>query len=268
LLNITPDHLVRHGGLEKYIEAKEEILKKAEETVVCLDTKEAEKLAKKYKDKTTQVSTEKVIPTGVYVKDGFIINDLSGTARRYVELEKLEFLKGKHNAQNIVIAFALIKKLGFCGRRATKAIYRFTGLAHRQEFVLEKENIRFINDSKATNAEATEPALKTFENIYLIAGGQAKEGGLELILPLMKKKVKAVFLIGDASDYFAEQIGKSIPTFKCEKLEKATKLAYEFAQKNESEKATVLLSPVCASWDQFDSFEARGDAYKKIVQTL
>ncbi len=259
LLNITPDHLSRHNGMPNYILAKEEILKKAEKKIVCLDTKYAEKLAEKYD--VISISTEKILDDGVYIKDGFVINNLTGKQRKYIELSKALYLKGKHNSQNIAVAFAIAKIAKLCGRRTTQAIYSFKGLAHRQEFVLEKNGITFINDSKATNAEAVEPALKTFENIYLIAGGQSKEGGLLPILPLIKERVKEVFLIGASEDLFAKQLKDIVPFEKCKTLENAVKIVVKKAVSP----VTVLLSPACASWDQFDSFEHRGDEFKKLV---
>ncbi|MHA1540578.1 MAG: UDP-N-acetylmuramoyl-L-alanine--D-glutamate ligase [Alphaproteobacteria bacterium] len=234
LLNITPDHLARHYGYENYIKAKEEILKKSVKKIICTDTIEAKKLGKKY-DATLISTTEKI---------------------------ETNYLKGIHNSQNINVVSAITDLIKLNKKQVEKAIASFKGLAHRQEFVLEKNGIKYINDSKATNAEAIEPALKTFSNIYLIAGGQAKEGGLETVLPLIKEKVKAVFLIGNSADLFAKQLENIVPFYQCKTLENAVKIAQEKAVAP----ATVLLSPACASWDQFDSFEHRGDAFKKIVQ--
>ncbi|MBN2676390.1 MAG: UDP-N-acetylmuramoyl-L-alanine--D-glutamate ligase, partial [Alphaproteobacteria bacterium] len=260
LLNITPDHLARHDGMKKYSEAKENILKMAEKKILCLDTPDAEKLAEKYN--VTPVSTEKEVAGGVYTKDSYLVNNLSGKSRRYLNLNDVPYLKGKHNAQNIAMAFSVAKLAKLCGRRTSQAIKTFKGLAHRQEFVKSENGLTYINDSKATNAEAVEPALKTFENIYLIAGGQAKEGGVKEILPLIQEKVKHVFLIGQAMDLFANQIGSLIPVTKSTMLSQAVKdattQAYADIQSHKIKSATILLSPACASWDQFDSFEARG----------
>ncbi|MBN2779699.1 MAG: UDP-N-acetylmuramoyl-L-alanine--D-glutamate ligase [Alphaproteobacteria bacterium] len=266
LLNITPDHLARHDGMKHYISAKEEILKKADQKIVCTDTPEAAKLAKKYF--AIPVSTTHEVEGGVYAKDGSVSNWMTAKPRRYIDLDAVSYLKGTHNAQNIAVAFAVAKTAKLCGRRTTKAVYSFTGLAHRQEYVVKKAGIVYINDSKATNAEATEPALQTFNNIYLIAGGQAKEGGLDSILPLIKEKVRGVYLIGAAMDLFANQLGSLVPVVKSGTLDQALKDATTQARVDAHKNPTVLLSPACASWDQFDSFEHRGDAFKKYVKAL
>lgn len=270
LINITPDHLNRHGGMKGYVSAKELITRMTDTLVYGAEDEYTKEIAKRFRGTKVPVSLLRKVK-GVFIKDQKLINNTTAAPRAYLDLSELKYLKGEHNAQNIGIAFALVKALNFCGRRTAKAISTFKGLAHRQEFVKKVGKLTFINDSKATNAEATIPALKTYDNIYLIAGGMAKEGGIENLKPYMDgKKIRGMFFIGRDGGELYSYAKDFVPSVKCGKLKKAVSVAVKTALKDIKtgaiKDATILLSPACASWDQFDSFEHRGDTFKELVK--
>lgn len=243
LLNITPDHLDRHGDMEGYITAKKRIFRNnTAHAIVGIDEPHTRAIASSMK--CTPISQNDILPLG-----------------------DLPFLPGAHNRQNIAAAFAACKALGLPEKLIIAGIESFTGLAHRMERVAEKNSVVFINDSKATNAEAAEKALLSFNApIFWIAGGKAKEGGIEALKPLFSKITHA-YLIGDAAEAFAKTLAANNVTFtQCGSLDKAVAEAYQAAQKTES--ATVLLSPACASFDQFKDFEQRGEAFRTFVEKL
>lgn len=186
-------------------------------------------------------------------------------------LNNITKLHGAHNKQNAAAAYAAAKALGIESDCILEAIKSYPGLPHRQYPVRVINGVPYINDSKATNAEAAGKALACNQNIYWIIGGKAKEGGLKG-LEIYKDKIKHAFLIGEASDDFAcwlDQYG--LEHTKCSTLDKAVKAAHEMAQDQRGQPGgagCVLLSPACASYDQFKSFEERGDAFTALVDDL
>jgi len=176
-------------------------------------------------------------------------------------------LKGRHNWQNACMAYGAAIALGVDIQTIAAAMMSFPGLAHRMQQVGRVGAIPFINDSKATNADATEKALSSFENIYWIAGGIAKAGGIEPLKPLFGHVARA-YLIGQAAKEFAETIGSMRPYEDCGTLEQAVSAALRDAQRDNKPGAVVLLSPACASFDQYPNFEVRGDAFVKAVTQL
>jgi len=274
LLNISPDHLDRHGGMDGYIHAKTTIFHNqgaGDTAIVGVDTLP---MAEIYEDQKRQVghkvlpiASEREAPGGVYVVDSQLIDDLDGQARVVMDVGGLIHLPGHHNAQNIAAAYTAARLLGLEVEDITQAIRSFSGLAHRQEIVEQFDDITFINDSKATNAEATAKALACYDTVYWIVGGRAKETGLEG-LDAFLPRVRRAFLIGEAAENFARHLQGKVACDLCGDLEAATSAAYTAARTDGLPGAVVLLSPACASFDQFENFEARGEAFRHSVAAL
>jgi len=176
-------------------------------------------------------------------------------------------LRGAHNAQNASAALAATRSLGLPWDKLAESLRSFPGLAHRMEEVRRIGRVLFVNDSKATNADAAERALLSFSNIYWIAGGKPKEGGIESLAPYFPR-VKKAYLIGLASEAFAATLGESVPFTFSKTLDRAVAEAAADAAADAAEEAVVLLSPACASYDQFPNFEVRGDAFRALAEAL
>ena len=271
LLNMSADHLDRHGSMEEYIKAKARILNGKGESVIAVDDDFTQKLFNetfcKEERQVTPVAVQAEIIEGYYVRDGILFQNAKGKDIEIGDLNGLETLKGMHNHENILCVYATALKCGLDSTQVLEALKTYGGLAHRQYLVKKSNNVDYINDSKATNAEATAKALSSYDNIYWIIGGLAKEGGLRG-LSEFESKIKKTYLIGEAQDDFAQWLDKyGMPYEKCDVLDVATEKAHIDAQKSGTP-ATVLLSPACASWDQFSSFEKRGDAFMEKVEKL
>jgi len=268
LLNITPDHLARHGGMDGYVAAKKLIFRgqTGNRTAVvgvddALSRKIYEDLAAAGAQRVWPVSAQGAVAGGVYAQDGWLIDDTGGNAERVTELARFPALLGAHNHQNAAAAYAACKAAGVPAATIVAAMESFPGLAHRQQLVATIQDVRFVNDSKATNADATEKALATFDPIYWILGGQAKDTGLAGLEGYMGR-VRHAFLIGEAEDQFAAWLAaQGVAHTKCGTLAIATTKAAGLALAEAKPGACVLLSPACASWDQFANFEKRGEAF-------
>jgi UDP-N-acetylmuramoylalanine--D-glutamate ligase len=275
LLNITPDHLDRHGGMEGYIAAKEKIFEGNGVAVCGVDDTYTlavfEKIQKAGLRKSIPVSVKKEITGGVYAKDGKLFDAIGEETREISGIADFPSLPGLHNQQNICAAYAVCRHLGISPQEIIDHIKTYPGLPHRQQLVRIINGIAYINDSKATNADSAARAVSCYGNIYLIAGGQAKEGGLSALEPY-HEKIRHIFLIGEAMDEFAKWCDNTaIPYTRSISLDVAVLEAHRTAQANRGQPGgagTVLLSPGCASWDQFNSFEHRGDVYTTLVNSL
>ena len=274
LLNITADHLDRHGDMDGYIHAKKNIFHNqgsGDVTIVGVDTALMREI---YEDQKAR-NGRKVLPIasevqalgGVYVADGQLIDDINGDAVPVMALGDVPNMPGLHNAQNIAAAYIAARMLDADVDAIVAAIKSFPGLAHRQEVVAHFTNVTYINDSKATNAEATAKALGCYDDIFWILGGQAKDGGLEG-LDDFYPRVRRAFLIGEAADAFAAQLDGKVDYEHCGDLDAATHAARQAAVAANIANASVLLSPACASFDQFKNFEQRGDAFRTIVEAM
>jgi UDP-N-acetylmuramoylalanine--D-glutamate ligase len=184
-----------------------------------------------------------------------------------LDLKQVPTLPGVHNWQNAAAAFAACKALGAEAPVIAACMRSFPGLPHRQEAIAVIDDIHWINDSKATNANAAAKALACYDTIYWIAGGQAKEGGLAGLDPHFARIAHA-FLIGEAEDAFAKFLAGKVPSTRCGDLAGAVEAAHALAHREGRADAVVLLSPACASFDQFENFEARGDAFRALVEVL
>jgi UDP-N-acetylmuramoylalanine--D-glutamate ligase len=274
LLNITPDHLDRHGDMAAYIAAKKRIFARqggAATAVVGIDDAICRDIAAflrhEGKAAVVPISAGQKAPGGVYVEDGWLVDALGGTPQRVFELAEAPRLPGSHNAQNAAAAYAVARRAGLAPEPAIAGIRTFPGLAHRQELVDTIDGVRYINDSKATNADATEKALACYEAIYWIAGGLPKAGGITSLAPYFAR-LRHAFLIGNATGEFAATLDGTVPYSRCGDLATALAAASERARGEHAPGAVVLLSPACASYDQFPNFEVRGDTFRRLVGEL
>lgn len=273
LLNITPDHLDRHGDMAGYISAKKHIISSVHPQTLVLGTDEPETKALLQQVQgqrhlhIEEMSMTHPVASGIELAGSTMVAHRLTGSKNIVDLATLERLPGKHNWQNACAAFAACRALGLVFDQIIKGLQTFPGLAHRQQFITEIEGVRFINDSKATNADAASKALACYDNIYWILGGKPKDGGLhglEVFMP----RVRQAFLIGDASDAFADWCEGKVPYKRCKTMDVAVKEASAKAWKDKKPGATVLLSPACASFDQFKNFEERGEIFANLVQKL
>jgi UDP-N-acetylmuramoylalanine--D-glutamate ligase len=274
LLNITPDHLDRHGGMDGYIAAKEHIFDRqgADATaVIGIDDDICAAMCERLRQgprRVVPISVNRAPAGGVYVENGQLVDALDGSPKPILDLNTAERLPGAHNWQNACAAYAVARRCGLSAGVATAAILSFPGLAHRQELVATIDGVRYINDSKATNADASEKALLCYPAIYWIAGGLPKAGGIAPLAPYFGR-LRHTFLIGNATEEFAATLddGKS-PYTRCGDLATALAAADRMARAEHVPGAVVLLSPACASFDQFTDFEARGDRFRDLVGAL
>lgn len=271
LLNITPDHLERHGGLDGYVHAKRLIFKNATDQdtlVISIDDapclKIYEELKTSGKIRLIPISIGQTLSDGIYVLDGVLYE----TAQPILNLALFERLRGKHNWQNIAAAYGALRAMGLEAKDITPSIASFPGLAHRQQIVAHHKNILFVNDSKATNAEAVEKALMSYDSpIYWVLGGRPKAGGIDGLRNHFSK-IKHAFLFGEAASIFLHTFEGILPYTLCGTLEEAVKKASSLAFHDQIQDAVVLLSPACASFDQFLNFEARGQAFCSAVKDV
>lgn len=272
LLNITPDHLERHQTMENYTNAKCNIFNQQDQNdcaIISVDNKITNEIHNRLEHKgeignLLPISTKQKLAHGITVIDGQL--ECSNPPYHCI-LPTMPHLKGDHNAQNIAAAFAAAAFIGIKPKDIIKSITSFPGLAHRLQFIARHQGLSFFNDSKGTNAESTEKALMSFpDNIYWIVGGRAKEGGIEILRPLFNR-VKHAFVIGEAQEDFVKTLGGTVAYTKAGTLANAFALttAMASADQDAAEKI-ILLSPACASWDQWKSFEARGEAFCHLVR--
>ena len=269
-LNLSPDHLERHGTLEAYEAAKTRIFDNqtsADTAVIGVDNAETKRLYSELTAKNGRriipISAKKSLGRGVSVMNGKLYSNLSGKCVEICDLSQALALEGKHNHQNAAAAYAAVQSLGIDPKAIGEAILSFLGLAHRMETIGSAGPVRFVNDSKATNADAAKQALKSYDNIFWIAGGVAKAGGIEPLAEYFPHITKA-YLIGEAAPSFHKTLKKKkVDTKVCGDLEKAILCATRDAMQSGKPNPIVLLSPACASFDQFKNFETRGEAFRE-----
>ena len=273
LTNITPDHLDRHGSMENYVAVKTRLLEQANRSgEVCVGVDDAftaaihSRFAAAGAPEAVPVSVGKVLGRGVFVLDGILYDAQVSHAAKVMDLRKAKHLPGAHNWQNAALAYAAVRRLVPNRQAIAEAIANFPGLPHRIEEVGSIGKVRFVNDSKATNADAAERALSCFNDIFWIAGGREKEGGIESLAPLFPR-IRKAYLIGEAANVFARTL-QNVPVEMSETLDNATAAAARDAQKSSAAAPVVLLSPACASFDQFQDYEQRGDVFRTLVNNL
>jgi UDP-N-acetylmuramoylalanine--D-glutamate ligase len=272
LTNISPDHLDRHGGMEGYVAAKKRIFANqdaGDTAVVGVDDAYGQEICTELlaqRRTVRPVSSGRAVGRGVYALGGMLYDATGDRAFEVADLMRARSLPGAHNGQNAAAAYAAVRALGLSVEDAAEGLMSFPGLEHRMEDVGRAGRVRFVNDSKATNADAARQAMATYPRFYWIAGGVPKAGGIEPLAELFPHVAKA-FLIGQAAEDFARSLDGKAPWVISGDLETAVGQAYAEAAAS-GEEAVVLLSPACASFDQFKDFEARGDAFRTAVQAL
>lgn len=265
LLNISPDHLDRHGDLAGYIAAKRRLFAMQQPphvAIIGVDDAPGRAIAASLRQPVIEVSVRRVLARGVFVSAaGMLVDARDGTAREIGGLSGLATLRGRHNWQNAAAAWAAGRVLGLDDAAILAAFATFPGLAHRCERVAVHKDVTFINDSKATNIEAAATALAAFDRIRWIAGGRAKTTDLGPLEPFFAR-IRSAFLIGEAAGAFARELGDKVPHRICDTLGRAVAQAIDEAEPGD----TILFSPACASFDQFTDFEARGEAFRHEVR--
>ncbi len=319
LLNITPDHLDRHGGMDGYIAAKRlafrphptsrfdklsvrsdvsphpepleargesdlgvsphpEPVEGRGETerlpvaIVGIDDEPCRRMAEALEAeggrRVVRISAERPVPGGVSAPDGILIDDTDGGRVAVLDLRDCPALPGRHNWQNACAAYALAHAAGVAASTIAAAMRSFPGLTHRQQQVATIAGVRFVNDSKATNADAAAKALGCYGAIHWILGGKPKEGGLDGLDAFMPR-VREAFLIGEATEDFARWLAaRGVKHRRCGTIDVATREAFAAAKADKGPERVVLLSPACASFDQFPNFEVRGEAFMAAVRAL
>jgi UDP-N-acetylmuramoylalanine--D-glutamate ligase len=273
VLNISPDHLDRHGGMEGYVAAKRRILLnqgKGDTAVIGVDDSWGARICTEItaanRRTIVPVSASKAMGRGVYALDGLLYDATGERAVEVADLKRARSLPGRHNWQNAAAAYAAAKGLGIAAEEAAEHLMTFPGLAHRMETVGTIGKVRFVNDSKATNTDAARQAMSSYPKFYWIAGGQPKIGGIEALHDLFGRVEKA-YLIGEAAKAFARTLKGKAGFADCGTMQAAVAQAFADAQAS-GQDAVVLLSPACASFDQFADFEERGEAFRAAVQGL
>lgn len=275
LLNITPDHIDRHGTFEHYASVKERLISGAARAVVAVDDGRcqaiADRVARRRQPLTRISTTQPDLKDGIAAIGASLVSKTEGKTEPIADLHGLLTLRGAHNGQNAAAAIGVVFALtdrspDLCILQ--QALASFPGLAHRMELVGRRGKVVFINDSKATNADSADKALAAFDrDIFWIAGGVAKDGGIES-LSAHFPKIRCAYLIGAAAAVFAETIGPATTVVQAGTLSEAVRLAAADAGDCDGPEPVVLLSPACASFDQYRNFEVRGDSFRTCVAEL
>jgi UDP-N-acetylmuramoylalanine--D-glutamate ligase len=273
LLNVSEDHLDRHGSLAHYAAVKERLVVGVQDggtAVVGVDDNFCAAAADRIERagrRVVRVSVRRPLADGLYVEAERIMQAAGGTARAIAHLGQIGSLRGRHNAQNAACATGAALALGLSPAQIQSGLRSFPGLAHRMEQVGRLGKVLFINDSKATNADSAAQALACFSDIFWIVGGKPKTGGISSLAGFFPRMRKA-YLIGEAAAGFASELEGKVAHVVAGTLDRAVALAARDAEAADVTEPVVLLSPACASFDQFRNFELRGDAFRALVRAL
>jgi UDP-N-acetylmuramoylalanine--D-glutamate ligase len=277
LINVSPDHLSRHGGMEGYVAAKKRIFRnhavreRRQTAVIGLDDgfgrAICEEMSARPRWRCVPFSAESPCANGVSAAGGVLVDATGDEPVEICRLGGIPTLPGVHNWQNAAAAYAVARAAGVGRDEIAAALASYPGLSHRQELVTAINGVRYVNDSKATNGEAAARALACYDDIFWIAGGQPKEGGLDATIPWLNR-VRHAYLIGEAEEAFAARLRGTVAVTRCGTLAAAVEAAHKAAQSAKLPGSVVLLSPACASFDQWKSFEARGDGFRTLVREL
>jgi UDP-N-acetylmuramoylalanine--D-glutamate ligase len=266
ILNITPDHLDRHGNLENYIAAKERIFaNQVPEDVLILNADDdvASRAAARTKSRIFWFSHTRIVRQGAFVHDGAVyFRATEQSAPEFILKVSAIPLKGQHNVENVLAAVCASCLAGVAPEIIRAAVERFRAVEHRLEFVANVNGVDYYNDSKATNVDAAMKAIAAFPSgIHLILGGKDKGSDYRLMRPLIQKRVKAIYTIGAAAEKIITHLEGSAPLVNSGTLDVAVTKAAEVAQPGE----IILLAPACSSFDQFENYEQRGQVFKDLV---
>jgi UDP-N-acetylmuramoylalanine--D-glutamate ligase len=266
ILNITPDHLDRHGSFENYARAKERIFAAQDEhdyVVLNADNARAAEAASRAKAQVYLFSIEHEVERGAWLDDGFVVYRAGKDEHieRVVPLTGIP-LKGAHNVENVLAAVCASRLAGASAESIREAVQNFQAVEHRLEFVATVNGVDFYNDSKATNVDATMKAVASFQSgIHLIMGGKDKGSDYTQLAQLLRARVRAVYTIGSAAAKIESQLRGMVSILSCETLDNAVSAAASAAHPGD----VVLLAPACSSFDQFESYEHRGRVFKELV---
>ena len=273
LLNLSPDHIDRHGSMEGYIAAKRRIFLnqgKGDTAIIGVDDPWCQQICTEITAANRRtiwpISAGKAMGRGVYALQGVLYDATGERVTEMADLLRARSLPGRHNWQNAAAAYAAAIAIGIPPQQAVEGLMTFPGLAHRMETVGKIGKVAFVNDSKATNADAARQAMSSYPKFYWIAGGVPKAGGIEDLQDLFPR-VACAYLIGQAADAFGKTLDGKAPVKQCGDIETAVAAAHADAAAT-GQDAIVLLSPACASFDQFSDFEARGEAFRAAVNGL
>jgi UDP-N-acetylmuramoylalanine--D-glutamate ligase len=270
LLNVSEDHLDRHGSLRAYAAIKERLVAGVAPggtPIVGVDDNWGQAAADRIERAgraVVRVSVRRPLPDGIYVEAEQVMRAAGGTARAVAHIGGIGSLRGLHNAQNAACAVGAALALGLNETAIQRGLVSFPGLAHRMEQVGRKDHVLFVNDSKATNADAAARALASFSDIFWIAGGRAKTGGIASLAGFFPR-IRKAYLIGEAADEFAATLEGQVRYAAAGALEGAVARAAADAAASGLAEPVVLLSPACASFDQYPNFEVRGTAFRELV---
>src|ERR1700761_327339 len=273
LLNISEDHIDRHGTLEHYAAVKERLVAGVQPqgaAIVGVDDGWCRAIADRIERsgrRVIRVSVKNPVPDGIYVERETILRASGGARSEVAKIGGIGSLRGLHNAQNAACAAACAVTLGVSPDVLQKALRSFPGLAHRMEQVGRLGHVLFVNDSKGTNADAAAHALSSFADIFWIAGGKPKLGGITSLTEYFPR-IRKAYLIGEAAPEFAQTLGQQVPYEISETLDVAVANAARDAEASGISDPVVLLSPACASFDQYRNFEIRGAKFRDLVTAL
>ena len=273
LINLAEDHLDRHGTMSNYAAVKERLITSVHPDgtrIVGVDDNWSQAIADRAGRtgrRVVRVSARHPVAYGIYVEAECIVEATGGTAKDVAQLGNIGSLRGRHNAQNAACAAAAALALGVDRHTIQAGLRSFPGLAHRMEEVGRMDRVLFINDSKATNADSAAQALACFSNIFWIAGGKPKTDGIESLSGYFSR-IRKAYLIGAAAEEFAKTLDGKVDHVMAGTLERAVEEAARDAAASNLGHPVVLLSPACASYDQFENFETRGAAFRNLVQRL
>ncbi|EJF75702.1 UDP-N-acetylmuramoyl-L-alanine--D-glutamate ligase [Bartonella alsatica] len=270
LINLTPDHIDRHGSFAHYVQAKRHLVARALHSFISVDDAACQDLYQQLVHEgrhVVAISKENFIENGFYAEGTKLFSTRNRQRHMLADLASMSALRGSHNTQNALMALATLQTLKITDPHIEKHLASYPGLAHRMQQVRKMGSVFFVNDSKATNADASAPALSTFHDIFWIVGGQAKKGGIDSLRRFFHKIHKA-YLIGSTVEEFAGVIGSSFPFSMNFTLENAVREAAADAMRCQAKEVVVLFSPACASYDQFKNYEERGEAFVSFVMQL
>jgi UDP-N-acetylmuramoylalanine--D-glutamate ligase len=273
LINLSEDHLDRHGTMKNYAAVKERLVSGVPDdgtAIIGVDDEWCHKIATRLAQagkRVVQISVRRKLKDGLYVESGRILRAQDGQSSLIAELGGIGSLRGLHNAQNAACAAAATLALGLEPAAIQAGLRSFPGLVHRMEEVGRRGAVLFVNDSKATNADSAAQALACFHDIFWIAGGRPKTGGIESLRSFFPR-IRKAYLIGEAADQFAATLADTVRHEITGTLDKALAAAARDAATSSAQEPVVLLSPACASFDQYRNFEVRGDAFRALVQAL
>jgi UDP-N-acetylmuramoylalanine--D-glutamate ligase len=273
LLNLSEDHIDRHGTMAHYAEVKQRLVAGVQPegtAILGVDDDFCRKIADRLDQagkRVMRVSVKRPLPDGIYVEHETILRASGGARSEVARIGGIGSLRGLHNAQNAACAAACALALGLATETLQDGLRSFPGLAHRMEQVGRCGNVLFVNDSKGTNADAAAHALSSFADIFWIAGGRAKQGGITSLAEFFPR-IRKAYLIGEAANEFAATLGERVPHEISGTLDVAVEHAAHDAEVSGLQDPVVLLSPACASFDQYRNFEIRGARFRELVNAL